>query len=97
MGSTVPWGKIAVLHEKMIAGFEKGRLPCAGPAGSMKPRPALHRAAHRCRAQPASSSSVGWSRDKGPQDALEATRAAGVPLEVIGDDPMRTELELMRT
>ena len=32
-------------------------------------------------------------QEKGPQDALAAAKLAGVTIEVVGDGPMRTELE----
>jgi glycosyltransferase involved in cell wall biosynthesis len=93
MGSTVPWGKIAVLHEKMIAGFERAGYHARDLRVVKNPvQPFI---ARRIAAEHNKSFFfIGrLEQDKGPQDALEAARAAGVPLEVIGDGPMRTELE----
>lgn len=93
MGKGVPWGKIAVLHEKMKPGFVRAGYRAQDLQVVKNPvRPFI---AQRVAAERnASFVFIGrLEQDKGPQDALAAAEAAGVPIEIIGDGPMRAELE----
>lgn len=93
MGSNVPWGKIVLIHEKMREGFERAGYPAQSllaVRNPVLPFAAIRIAAERNR----SFFFIGrLEQEKGPQDALAAARLAGVPLEIIGDGPMRIELE----
>ena len=93
MGRDVPWGRIVLIHEKMIEGFTR-----AGYAARLLQavrNPALPFVPERIAAeQNRSFFFIGrLEQEKGAQDALAAARLAGVPLEIIGDGPMRAELQ----
>lgn len=93
MGKDVPWGKIVLIHEKMVEGFKRAGYP---PGNLQTARnPAAPFVAERISAERNKSFFfIGrLEQEKGPQDALAAARLAGVPLEVVGDGPMRAELE----
>lgn len=93
MGKDVPWGKIVLIQEKMVEGFERAGYP----VDSLQTvrNPASPFIAERIAAEGNKSFFfIGrLEQEKGPQDALAAARLAGVPLEVVGDGPMRAELE----
>ncbi|WP_411035889.1 glycosyltransferase family 4 protein [Shinella sp. BYT-45] len=93
MGRDVPWGKIVLIHEKMIEGF----IRAGYRAGDLKAvrNPALPFVPERIAAERNESFFfIGrLEQEKGPQDALAAARLADVPLEIVGDGPMRAELE----
>jgi glycosyltransferase involved in cell wall biosynthesis len=93
MGKDVPWGKIVLIHEKMIEGFT--RAGYGTPLLQAVRNPALPFVAERIAAEHNRSFFfIGrLEQEKGAQDALAAARLAGVPLEIIGDGPMRAELE----
>lgn len=93
MGKDVPWGKIVLIHEKMIEGFT--RAGYGAPLLQAVRNPALPFVAERIAAEHNRSFFfIGrLEQEKGAQDALAAARLAGVPLEIIGDGPMRAELE----
>lgn len=93
MGQDVPWGRIVLIHEKMIEGFVRAGYD-AGLLQAVR-NPALPFIAERIDAERNRSFFfIGrLEQEKGAQDALAAARLAGVPLEIIGDGPMRAELQ----
>lgn len=93
MGNDVPWGKIVLIHEKMVEGFERAGYEARDLQAVRNPASPF--VADRIAAeQNGSFFFIGrLEQEKGPQDALAAARLAGVPLEIVGDGPMRAALE----
>lgn len=93
MGRDVPWGRMVLIHEKMIEGFTRAGYRARDLRAVRNP--AMPFVAGRIAAERNESFFfIGrLEQEKGAQDALAAARLAGVPLEIIGDGPMRAELE----
>jgi glycosyltransferase involved in cell wall biosynthesis len=93
MGKGVPWGKIVIIHEKMAPGL----LRAGYPQDVMRTirNPVMPFVTERIRAEDNKTFFfIGrLEQEKGPQDALAAAKLAGVTIEVVGDGPMRAELE----
>jgi glycosyltransferase involved in cell wall biosynthesis len=92
MGKDISWAGFLLIHEKMAKGFERAGYT----AESLRTirNPASPFVGSRVPAEDNSSFFfIGrLEQEKGAQDALAAARAAGVPLEVIGDGPLRETL-----
>ena len=93
MGNTVPWGRLVTIHEKMANGFLR-----AGYAKDLLQtirNPV--RPFSETRIPVEHNKSIFYigrlEQEKGAQDALEAAERTGVLMEIIGDGPMRAELE----
>lgn len=93
MGKDVPWGRIVLIHEKMVEGFERAGYRAQDLQAVRNP--VLPFVSERIAAERNRSFFyIGrLEQEKGPQDALAAARLAGVPMEIIGDGPMRTALQ----
>lgn len=93
MGRDVPWGRIVLIHEKMIDGFSRAGYD-AQLLQAVR-NPALPFVEERVTTE--RNRSIFFigrlEQEKGAQDALAAARRANVPLEIIGDGPMRAELQ----
>lgn len=94
MGNNVPWGRIVTIHDKMAEGFLR-----AGYSQHLLQairNPVQPFCDERIAAE--NNRSIFYigrlEQEKGAQDALEAASKAGIPIEIIGDGPLRSELEL---
>ncbi len=93
MGKDVPWGKIVLIHENMVEGFERAGYEARDLMAVRNP--ALPFVTARIAAEHNKDFFfIGrLEQEKGPQDALAAARLACVPLQIVGDGPMRAALE----
>lgn len=93
MGRTPDWARIVMIHEKMAAGLLR-----AGYEPSLLTtirNPVLPFSSTRIAAEDNDRFIfIGrLEEEKGPQDALAAAERAGLLIDIIGDGPLRAELE----